>query len=262
MTLLTGASSGIGPCAARQFAARGDRLVLVARRQEKLEQLRKELVAAGGEAVVITTDLADPEQVESLVPRTLEACGRIDVLVNNAGYGKQCRFDDLNAEQVAHMFAVNVQAPMALSRHASAHMVRRGSGSIINVGSVGGLVAHPLNVAYCASKHGLVGFSKSLRLELLGTGVSVTAVCPAATKTEFFEVARGDIPFDDFIAANAVSPDRVARAIVKATEGNRAVVFPTWGARLLFMADKWLPRISAAGNVRYRDKVIALARRK
>jgi len=138
------------------------------------------------------------------------------------------------------MFAVNVLAPMALSRAASSIMRQQGSGSIVNVASVGGVVAHPLNVAYCATKHALVGFSKSLRLELAGTGVRVTVVCPSATRTEFFDVARGDIPFDRLIDRTAVSPEKVARCIVKAATRNKAVVFPSWGARLLYVLDKWL----------------------
>jgi short-subunit dehydrogenase len=261
VTVITGASSGIGEAAARLFAARGDDVVLVARRRDRLAALRDQLSDEGRRASVVSADLAVASEVEALFPALLESHGRVDVLINNAGYGKQARFEHMTTGQVAHMLAVNVQAPMTLSRHAAAHMVERGSGSIVNVASVGGLVAHPLNVAYCASKHALVGFSKALRLELWGTGVMVTAVCPAATQTEFFDVARSDIPFDRLIAATAVPAERVARVIVKASTRNRAVVFPTWGGWFLYWADKWLPWLSAAGNIRYRDKVLTMAER-
>ncbi len=235
-------------------------MALVARRLDRLEALRHELEAEGHDALVIGADLAVQADTEALIPRVLEAFGRIDVLVNNAGYGKQCRFEAMTAAEVARMLAVNVQAPMSLARQAARHMTERGSGSIVNVASVGGLVAHPLNVAYCTTKHALVGFSKALRLELRGSGVMVTAVCPSSTRTEFFDVAQGDIPFDRVVWATAVSAERVARAIVKASTRNRAVVFPSWGARALVLADRWLPGLSAAGNLRYRDKVLAMAK--
>jgi short-subunit dehydrogenase len=202
-------------------------LVVVARRQAELAELADELSQAGAEAFVLPTDLSVIEQIEEVIPETLERFGRVDVLVNNAGYGKQCRFEEMGTAEVERMFRVNVLAPMILARAACQPMRRQGRGSIINVASVGGVVAHPLNVAYCASKHALVGFSKSLRLELRGTGISVTAVCPAATRTEFFEVARGEIPFARFIDSTAVSPERVARVIVDASLQDRAVVFTT-----------------------------------
>lgn len=132
---------------------------------------------------------------------------------------------------------------------------------IVNVASVGGLVAHPLNVAYCASKHALVGFSRALRLELAGTGIQVVTVCPAGTRTEFFEVARGEIPFPGTFDRLAAPPEKVARAIVRASRKRRGMVLPGWQAKLLCWADRWLPWLSAAGNVRYRDRVLADARR-
>ena len=157
------------------------------------------------------------------------------------------------------MFAVNVLSPMALARAAVEVMRPRGSGSIVNVASVGGVVAHPLNVAYCASKHALVGFSESLRLELQGTGIRVVAVCPGATRTEFFEVARSNIPFSRMIDTFSGPAEHVARTIVRACHSRRPVVFPTWGAWFLHAADQWLPWLSRAGNVRYRNKVLRLA---
>jgi short-subunit dehydrogenase len=260
VTVVTGASSGIGRCTAQLFAAQGDRVVLAARRAERLEQVRDELARRGHEALVVPTDLTLPGQAEALITRTVERWGRIDVLVNNAGYGTQCRFDEMPDEEVARMFTVNVLSAMALSRAAVGIMRQQGSGSIVNVASVGGVVAHPLNVAYCASKHALVGFSKSLRLELKGTGVRVSAVCPGATRTEFFDVAEGEIPFDEMIEKYSAPPQRVARAILKASRKNRALVFPTWSAWLLYFADRWLPWLSQAGNIRYRDKVLSRRR--
>ena len=256
VTIVTGASSGIGRATARLFAARGHRVVLAARSAPALEQLQGDLLRAGGEVLVAPVDLADPAQGAALVDQTVKAFGRLDVLVNNAGYGSQCRFEEMPPDEVARMFAVNVLSCMAAARAAVPILRRQGGGSIVNVASVGGLVAHPLNVAYCASKHALVGFSRSLRLELKGSGIRVTAVCPGATRTEFFAVARGGIPFAPMIDRFALPPEVVARAIVRASRKNRALVFPSLGAWLLYLADRWLPWLSEAGNIAYRNRVL------
>ncbi len=259
VAVITGASAGIGVSVAGLFCQAGYRVVLAARRAERLVELQDELLEAGGEARAVPVDLADAGGAETLVSSTLDAYGRLDVLVNNAGFGTQRRFVETDPETMISMFNVNVISAMVLARAAARIMLEQGSGSIVNVASVGGVVAHPLNVVYCASKHALVGFSRSLRLELKGSGVSVTAVCPGATRTEFFDVARADIPFDSMIDRFAAPPETVARAILAATRGNRALIFPTWSASFLHWADRWLPWLSQAGNLRYRDKVLQLA---
>ena len=260
VVVITGASAGIGIATAKLFSDRGYRVVLAARRAERLVDLQDELTDSGGQALAVPMDLADVGSAEALITRTMDTCGRLDVLVNNAGFGAQRRFVETDLETMVAMFNVNVLSAMALARAAARVMLEQGSGSIVNVASVGGVVAHPLNVVYCASKHALVGFSRSLRLELLGTGVSVTAVCPGATRTEFFDVARADIPFDSIIDRFAAPPLTVARTILAAAGKNRALMFPTWSAWFLYWADRWLPWLSQAGNLRYRDKVLQMAR--
>ncbi len=151
VVLITGASSGIGASAARLFAAAGDRVVLVARRRDRLDQLKAELDARGGSARVITADLARAADARELVRQTVEEMGALDVLVNNAGFGMQRRFADMSLEDVARMFSVNVLSAIALAHEAVQVMLPRGAGSIINVASVGGVVCHPLNVVYCST---------------------------------------------------------------------------------------------------------------
>ncbi len=260
VAVITGASAGIGVSVARLFCEQGYRVVLAARRAERLDELRDELVAAGGEALALPVDLDDLDAAQALIDHTLEAYGRLDVLVNNAGFGTQRRFVETDPATMASMFNVNVLSAMVLARAAALPMLKQGSGSIVNVASVGGVVAHPLNVVYCASKHALVGFSKSLRLELKGSGVGVTAVCPGSTRTEFFDVARADIPFDSMIERFSAPPETVARTILGATRKNRALIFPTWAAWFLYWADRWLPWLSQAGNLRYRDTVLQMAK--
>ncbi|MBW1881450.1 MAG: SDR family oxidoreductase [Deltaproteobacteria bacterium] len=256
VVLITGASSGIGADAARLFAERGDRVILVARREDRLRELANGIEHAGGDATVQAVDLIDPEAPDALMAWVEKEYGRLDVLVNNAGFGIQDRFEDMPDVDVERMFRVNVLAPMALARASLPLLRKEGGGSIVNVASVGGVMAHPLNVAYCASKHALVGFSKSLRLELWGTGIDVVCVCPGATDTEFFDVARRDVPFDPMIAKNTVPALKVAAVLVRAAESRRALIFPTWGAWFLGWAEKWLPWAVRIGNVSYRDRVL------
>lgn len=256
ISVVTGASSGIGAVVARLLAARGDEVVLVARREEKLAELAQEIEKSGGKAVVRTADLAEPGVGDDLIGWVDVELGGIDFLVNNAGFGKQTWFDEMNLDLVEQMFRVNVLGLIELSRAAVPLMKRGGGGSIVNVASVGGLVSHPLNVVYCSSKHAVVGFSKSLRLELKGSGINVVAVCPAATRTEFFDRAKGEIPFDPMIEKNWVPAEKVAEVIVQAENSRHAVIFPTLGAWFLCWADKWIPWASEIGNIRYRDKVV------
>ena len=257
VTVITGASSGIGRSAAKLFAERGDTVVLVARSVDRLNELAGEIERSGHRAVVRAVDLADPEATSALVGWVETECGRLDNLINNAGFGMQCRYESMPWDDVERMFRVNVLSLMALSKAAIPLLKQSGGGSIVNVSSVGGVVSHPLNVAYCASKHAVVGFSKSLALELHGTGIRVVVVCPGATSTEFFDRAERDIPFDPMIEKAKVPPEMVAKVLVKATAIRRPVVFPTWGARLLFWADRALPWLSRYGNVKYRDRVLA-----
>jgi len=260
VSVVTGASSGIGAVLVRMLADRGDQVVLVARRKQKLEELAKEISEAGGSAVVRVADLAEPGVGEELVGWIDEELGRLDFLVNNAGFGKQAWLTEMDLSLMEQMFRVNVLGLIELSRAAVPLMKKGGGGSIVNVASVGGLVSHPLNVVYCSTKHAVMGFSKSLRLELKGSGINVVAVCPAATRTEFFERAKGEIPFDPMIQKNWVPAEKVAEVILRAENSRRAVVFPSWGAWFLCWADKWIPWASEIGNVRYRGKVVPLTR--
>ncbi len=258
VAIVTGASSGIGAAACRLLAERGDTVVLVARRADRLQTVAEELKGAGGTARVLAADLADPVAVSALVGTVVEEFGRIDLLLNNAGYGLQVRFETMSQADIDRMFQVNVLALASLCREVIPIMRKQGDGAIVNIASVGGVVAHPLNAAYCASKHAVVGLSKSLHLEMAGTGVRVVVVCPGATRTEFFDQARRDVPFAAMIHKNMVPAEVVAKAAVRAADSRRAVIFPTWGAWAMAMADRWLPWISAWGNVRYRDHVLGL----
>jgi len=251
------AAVGIGQAAALLFARRGDHVVATARRADRLRALVSGLEQEGLRASLIEADLTRAQAPDELLARVETEHGRLDVLVNNAGFGAQLRYERMPSADIELMFRVNVLAPMALACWAIPMMRRTGRGAIVNVASLGGLVAHPLNVAYCATKHALVGFSKSLCLELAGTGIHVVAVCPGATRTEFFERAERDIPFASFIERNMVTPEAVARAIVRASEGGSNLVLPSAGAWFLVWADRWLGPLSRRGNIAYPDRALA-----
>jgi uncharacterized protein len=188
--LVTGASSGIGREVARQLAAEGTELVLVARDTRRLEEVAAEVTAAHGRASeVLSADLADPAQLATVEARLSDTERPVDLLVNNAGFGTYGRFVDLDVEGEQREVAVNVVALMRLTHAALAPMLARNRGAVLNVSSVAGLQATPGNATYGASKAFVATFSEAVHEELKGTGVSLTCVLPGFTRTEFQERA-------------------------------------------------------------------------
>jgi len=225
--IVTGASAGIGAATARLLAARGARLVLNARREERLVELAESL---GAKAV--PGDVTDPFVRAAI----LEACeGRVAILVNNAGYGEPGPVETVGEEALRRQFEVNFFAAAAMMRAVLPWMRRDRFGRILNVSSVAGRFGYPLFGWYCASKHALEGLSDALRLEAAPWGVRVVLIEPGPVLTEFFEVTRtraapqmedAESAYRPFFAdvdaverevlKQAVSPERVAAIIAKA----------------------------------------------
>jgi NAD(P)-dependent dehydrogenase (short-subunit alcohol dehydrogenase family) len=198
VAIVTGASSGIGAATAQELARRGARVVLAARRADELEAQVRAIVDAGGEAVAIPTDVADPEQVRRLVERTREAYGRVDVLVNNAGVNWTQPVAQTPPGEIARLVRVNLQGAMLLTRAVLPDMLERRRGAIISVCSVQGRVAvEPL---YAATKFGLRGFSLALRRQLHESGVSVSVVLPGNIRTAMTSDLREQMPGPGLIA--------------------------------------------------------------
>lgn len=187
--LITGASAGIGAELAREFAAPGALLVLTARREERLRELALTLTPMGARCEVIALDLAEPGAATRLV-RELETRGiHVDVLVNNAGWGQLVAFAEQDPSHAAAMIQVNVSALTELTRLLLPGMLARGRGRVLNVASTAAFVPGPMMAVYYATKAYVLSFSVALAEEVRGTGVTVTALCPGPTTTEFQEVA-------------------------------------------------------------------------
>ena len=190
--MVTGASSGIGEELARIHAERGGDLILVARRTDRLESLKEELEPAFGiKAEVITQDLAIKGAASELVSEVGARGLTVDYLINNAGFGAHGLFHEREWQVHEDMIQVNIMALSELTRLVLPGMISRKQGRILNIASHAGFLPGPLQAVYYASKAYVISFSEAIANELIGTGVTVTALCPGGTETEF--ALRGDL---------------------------------------------------------------------
>jgi NADP-dependent 3-hydroxy acid dehydrogenase YdfG len=229
---VTGASAGIGRACALAFAGRGARVVIGARRVDRLDELAAEVRARGGEALASSLDVAEREQVDAFVAGAVSRYGRLDVLVNNAGYGVRGTVAATAPETYERLMRVNYLGTVFGCRAAVPVMIRQGSGVIINVSSIVGHRALPTGGAYAATKAAQIRLTEALRVELRGTGVAACSVHPVGTETEFGAV-QARLSGDD--APRPWGPQQsavaVAAAIVRCAERPRPEVYPYWPSR-------------------------------
>ncbi len=226
--VVTGASSGIGEATAIAFAQRGARVMLVARRKDKLEELAGRIEQAGGRAIAWTTDVTDLAKVEKLPGLIRELTARpVDVLVNNAGVPGGGPFVELSHEQIEAVVRVNLLAVLHVTRVFLPGMLERGHGHIVNVASLAGRFAAPSASLYTATKHAVVAFSESLDYDTSPRGVHVTTVNPGFVATEGF-------PQDEVPKRLVMPASRVAEAIVKVVRDDISPEYsvPRWIAPL------------------------------
>jgi NAD(P)-dependent dehydrogenase (short-subunit alcohol dehydrogenase family) len=190
VAIVTGASAGIGEATALRLAADGASVALAARREDRLESLRGRIGAAGGTALVVPTDVTLAPDRERLVGETFHAYGRIDALVNNAGYGQRGPVELVPIEAVRRNFETNLFGPIGLTQLVIPVMRGQGSGRIVNVSSVAGRIVWPFSSVYGATKHALEAISDGLRIELAPFGIQVVVIEPGFVRTEFGEVAQ------------------------------------------------------------------------
>ncbi len=260
--IVTGASSGIGEATARLLARTGFEVALVARRKDRLEILAKEIEAEGGRATPIPADLADERATERAAHEALETLGRIDLLVNNAGYSPGQAIEQISRSELRHIFEVNLFSAIQLIGAVTPRMRERGGGRIVNVGSLAGSIPAPLAIPYAMTKVGIRAATDALRLELAPFGIRVSLVVPGFVDTAVFENAREgsqhlrqdptnpyrQLMFDlDELAMknlrNPLSPEDVAAVILRAaTESRpRARYYTPFSTRLQCLLFDLLP---------------------
>jgi short-subunit dehydrogenase len=240
VTLITGASAGLGVEFARLCAARGDELVLVARRRDRLEALAAEIGGADPKTIhIFDMDLSEHDAPVRLI-EGVEAKGlTVDTLINNAGFGGGGLFANLTLERQAEMIDLNVRALSQLSRLVLTPMLERRRGAILNVASTAAFQPGPGAAVYFATKAYVLSFTEALHQELKGNGVKVSALCPGATATEFGVVAgyKGRQ-----LARFTADPKQVAEAGLDGLARNKAVVIPGLGNKATAQASRFLPR--------------------
>ena len=236
VTLITGASAGLGADFARQSSARGERLVLVARRRDKLEALAKEL----GNARAVTMDLGQPGAAEALIADLAAHGEHADTLINNAGFGLWGKFTSLDGPRQRAMIDLNCGTLVELTHAVLPGMIERGKGAILNVASTAAFQPGPGMAVYFATKAFVLSFSEALHEEVGKAGVRVTALCPGPTKTEFGDVAgfKANGAFDKISAR----PENVVAMGLKALDKGRAVAIPGLANKAGAQAHRIVPR--------------------
>ncbi len=228
--VITGASGGIGAEMAALCAERGARLWLLARNQEKLEEIAGALgTRYGAEVNTDRLDVSDTEAVQSVFARILGEWGYVDVLVNNAGFGVFREAHEAPIEEIKGMFDVNVIGLMAATGMVLPSMRSRKSGHIINIASQAGKIATPKSSVYSATKHAVLGYSNSLRMELADLGVHVTTVNPGPIATNFFNIADEKGTYVKNVQRFMLQPRYVAEKVVDSMlTGRREINLPRW----------------------------------
>jgi len=219
VVVITGASTGIGKETAIQFAKKGAKIALVARRKEKLEQVKKEIEKFNVQAFVCTCDVSNKDSVKEMSIKVLEKFERIDILVNNAGFAIYGPVSNLTIEEIESQMHTNYFGTVYCIKYFLPKMLEQKSGHIVNVASVAASFGLPGIAPYCASKFAMLGFSEGLKQELRETGIGVTVVSPIMVRTEFFDHPS----FDNMsrYSGTSLSAKTVARAILKASNSSR-----------------------------------------
>ncbi len=219
VVLITGASSGIGEQAAIEFAKRGAHLILVARRQDKLQQVQTRINSTAASTLICPCDISKKDQVEEMSKTVLKKFDSVDILVNNAGFAIYGPVTDLTIADIESQMNTNYFGMIYCIKNFLPSMIRKNSGHIVNVASVAASFGLPNIAPYCASKFAMLGFSEGLKHELTNTKVRVTVVSPIMVRTNFFDHPSFD-KMPQF-SPTALDPKTVAKAILQAANSPR-----------------------------------------
>ncbi|MBC7580184.1 MAG: SDR family oxidoreductase [Tardiphaga sp.] len=247
VTLITGASSGIGAELAREFASHAHRVVLVARRADRLRALARDIVMAGGSApIIIPCDLELPGACDQIASALVEAEVEVEYVVNNAGFGMFGRATDMDRARQLAMIELNVRVLTDLSLRFSDSLIRT-KGGLLNISSIAGFLPGPGMAVYYASKAYVLSFTEALHQELGPLGVRVTALCPGPVPSEFQQRAGFEPGLDSAILN--VSAADVARAGYRGLMAGKRIVLPGLGIRMVPLLLRLFPRGFIAGAV-------------
>jgi NADP-dependent 3-hydroxy acid dehydrogenase YdfG len=248
IVLITGASSGFGADAARLFAKEGCIVVLTARRLDRLNLLAEQIRRAGGTAMTIALDVREQSQINNAVQAVLDAFGRIDILFNNAGFGRLDWLETLDpADDIDPQLDINLRGLIQLTRVVLPAMLARGSGTIINMSSVAGLIAAPMYSVYGATKYAIRGFTDSLRREVSAFGLHVCGIYPGPAVTEFSQHSGSDHAIKRHIQIPGwiyMTSEYVARRIVDLARHPRRMLVIPWYYRWLVGFDTLFPGLT------------------
>jgi NAD(P)-dependent dehydrogenase (short-subunit alcohol dehydrogenase family) len=243
IVVITGASSGIGRETALMFGERGATVVLAARNETALASVAKEVERIGGRASAVVTDVARWEQVARLARQAAERFGRIDTWVNNAGVSAYATVEELTVAEIERVIQVNLLGEIYGMKAALPYLKRQRHGTIINVASALAERAVPLQAAYCASKHGIKGFTEALRLELAReqSGITVTLIEPSSINTPLFTHARSKMGVAPMPIPPIYEPRVVAEAILFAAEHSRRTIVAGGAGKLITVMQRISP---------------------
>ncbi len=257
VVLITGASSGFGADAAHLFAREGAKVVLAARRLDRLQKLVDKIQARGGEALAIPVDVVNLDEIKLMVQSTLDFYGQIDILFNNAGFGRLDWLENLDMERdIKTQISVNLTGLIQMTQAVLPHMIERGEGHIINMASVASFTAAPLYSVYAATKFGVRGFTNALRREVRHLGIRVSGIYPGPATTEF-----GDHTGDYSVKSKISSPEWVnmtsefvaEKVIQMAKRPRRSMILPWWFGLVIFL-DTHFPHISDWIQIQFSKK--------
>jgi short-subunit dehydrogenase len=243
--VITGASSGIGRETATRFGQRGASVVLAARNEVALQEVAREVERLGGKAHVVVTDVAEWEQVERLAREAVEHFGRIDTWINNAATTEYATVEEMSIEEIERVIQVDLMGQIYGMKAALPHLKREGQGTIINVASVEARRAVPLQAPYVAAKHGIKGFTDTLRMELEHekSCINVTLVLPASINTPLFAHARSKLGAKPRPLPPVYEPRAVAEALVFAAEHPRREILVGGASKALTVGERISPSL-------------------
>ena len=252
--VITGASAGIGRAVAEMAAAEGARVVVSARRTDLLDAVVTGIASKGGRALAVPGDVTSDADMQQLMSRAIEAYGRVDVMICNAGIGFHDTFQDTPPDVMRRLVDVNLMGTLYAARAAKPHFIARGAGHLIAISSIVGRRGIPGSAVYSATKAAQIGLIEGIRAETHGTNIHASVVYPVSTETEFRQAIRRDFGHDTTGTGPRQSAESVARAIVDCIRNPRPEVYPLRKAKWLSVVSVIAPGLADKLVQRYARK--------